>query len=234
MVLAHKRPHLLPLIVDQVTRTWPACAIDIALDRPSLAVLQAADAAAKQPAVRLLSLPFPVLTHKENFMEARRWQLDQMRAREPRYAALWDDDQVLECPDEARQLMDERVDLIYAVKAYFWDALEQTAHHLPEHRSVFFFRLRPGDQFPLDRTINAPVAVHDDPLSVAATLHGRLLDVGYLSAEERARVFKAYSQVGKLDAVTKSLVTQPELKPFVPYRYPAREYLKLKDYLEPK
>ena len=231
MLLAHRRPQLLELIVDQVQSAWPSSQVDITLDRPSLEVLQLVDKLGRRPGVRVLCSPAEIRHDELHFRAVRQWQLEQLAPLEPRYAVIWDDDHVLEQTTEAKKHMDAGVDLIYAVKAYFWNTLEQTAHHIPEHRSVFFFRLRPGDQFPADRTIHAPAGVHDDPKSISVTMRNRLLDIGYLSAEERRRIFDSYKQVGKIDAVTRALVEPPILVPYRPYQFTDTSYWKFRKHL---
>lgn len=207
MVLAHRRPWLLGAIQAQAKQIDPHAVVQFTYDRPTEEVTWALATAEHRQAA-----PRAVLDHRENFMEVRRWQLDQMRPFNPVYGVLWDDDHLLEDPAEARRVLEEgRADLVYATKAYLWDKLELENKALPTHRSPFFFRLLPGDQFPLDRTINAPAWVHDTKPMVT-DLHGRLLDIGYLTQEERERVWRAYKKAGKIDQLTTKLLAPPLLK----------------------
>lgn len=206
MVLAHAREQLLPLICRQIQTAWPDSVIQIAVDRPTPAVR---DILRLPLGAQVLEVPFPVVADREYFMEARRWQLDQLRPYAPRYAVLWDDDHILEDTAEPARLMADGADLIYADKAYIWDDLAHINVHIPRHRSVFFFKLRDGDQYPLDRFIHAPAGIHDDPCATSVVLRARLLDIGYMYSRERERLFKAYARAGKIDDVTKALVEPP-------------------------
>jgi hypothetical protein len=214
MVLGHRRPQLLSLIAEQICRQWPACAVDITLDRPNIEVVKAAHLAQRFPQVRVHAAPFPVVADREYFMEMRNWQLTQLRPLQPKYVALWDDDHLLEDPDEAARVMRVGADLIYVDKVYFWDHPEQYNSALPRHRSPLIFRYRDGDKYPLDRTINAPAGVHDDPHAKNKVLYSRLLDFGYMHEDERLRVFEIYKRAGKIDQLTMGLVSPPALKKF--------------------
>lgn len=156
------------------------------------------------PRIEVYPAPLNPLDDKERFMELRQWQLSFAP---PGWAVLWDDDQVLANPSEFAQHFHSDVDLLYATKVFFWDSDDQVATHLPPHRSVFFFRRRDGDQFPLGRTIHAPVDVHDNPRGVA-DLRGALLDYGYMRRDDRLRCWNEYKRVGKIDAATLALVRE--------------------------
>lgn len=220
MVLAHRRPWLLPLIARQVQEFWPdKSVIQVTLDRPTSAVLQAVERMGRlHPQVHITATDIPALAHRENFMRLRNFQLDQLRPFNPRYACIWDDDHILECPQEAKWRMIEQKapDLVYIRKRFLWDTIDQQNTAIPEHRSVMFFRVRPDDRFPEDRMIHAPAGVHDDPASRYTTMKSTLLDVGYLTPGERERVFAAYKAAGKIDAATLALVSPPQLKPYRP------------------
>jgi hypothetical protein len=99
---------------------------------------------------------------------------------------------------------------VYAKKLYLWDKPTQYTTHLPEHNSVFLFKRRRGDQFPLDRIIQAPEPLHSEAKHVAQ-MTTPLLDVGYMYEEERRRIFKAYAKAGKIDGLTQGLLDQPKL-----------------------
>jgi hypothetical protein len=213
LLLAHRRPALLPLIVRQIKGAWPLSCIQIALDRPSPAVLEVVQDLSRVEGVEVLRCPMPAVAERENFMAVREWQRQQMASRDPKYMAIWDDDHVLESTAEAKADMAAGIDLLYAVKVFLWDSLQMVNTRMPEHRSVLFFRVRPGDAFPLDRMIHAPADVHDHPGSTAL-LGARLIDVGYLDAAERAQIFARYARAGKIDAATKPLVEPPALKRF--------------------
>jgi hypothetical protein len=213
LLLAHRRPALLPLIVRQIKGAWPLSCIQIALDRPSPAVLEVVQDLSRVEGVEVLRCPLPAVAERENFMQVRAWQHEQMLPRAPKYMAIWDDDHVLEATAEAKADMEWGVDLIYAVKAFLWDSLALVNTKMPEHRSVLFFRVRPEDRFPLDRMIHAPTPLHDHPTSTAC-LGARLIDVGYLDAAERAQIFARYARAGKIDAATKPLV-----EPSAPKRF---------------
>lgn len=211
LMLAHRRPRLLGLIRRQVEETWPGAEVLLTVDRPTTAVVRAVqEVQDAYPSTRVIEAPFPVVSDRERFPELRRWQLDQVRELGAEYWAIWDDDHVLEYPELAAKALEGGADLVYARKVFFWDTAQQYNVAVPDHNSVLFFRLRPGDQFPLDRIIHAPAGVHDDPASRA--VHGpRLLDVGYLDWWERERVFNVYKCAGKIDAATLALVREPQL-----------------------
>lgn len=210
MVLGHRRPWLFSAIVEQARRIDPGAVVQIMLDRPTNDVLKAAT----RSGALVTTIPWAVLDYRENFMETRRRQLDAMRLFNPKYVSIWDDDQLLEKPAEVRGALTSLCDfdLVYATKTYLWDSLETENTRLPVHRSVHFFRLLEGDQFPMDRTINAPVQVHDGARRVYDLQHP-LLDIGYLTEAERLRVWKVYKRAGKIDALTKKLLEKPILAP---------------------
>lgn len=203
LILAHARPQLIEAIAAQVREIGGEP--KFTLDRPTDAVYNAVTRTGAQFDWSTL----PVLSHRENFMFIRNQQL--LRVETP-YASIWDDDHLLADPAEARAALAEEPDLLYATKKYLWDSCDRHNAALPVHRSVFFFRVLAGDRFPLDRTINAPTRVHDEARRVA-DLRGPLLDCGYLTAAERARVLKAYKRAGKLDALTLGLTRPSDLQP---------------------
>lgn len=156
----------------------------------------------------------------ERFMELRQWQLDQAAMTD--WSVIWDDDQVLERPRDVKQfLQDPDVDLVYATKTYFWNNDSTVALHFPTHRSVFFFRRRDGDRFPHDRTIHAPISVHDTPRKVV-DLGGTLLDYGYMCKEDRQRCWLEYKRCGKIDPVTLGLIQENPPTRIWPGPFPLR------------
>jgi len=162
--------------------------------------------------VNIVEAPFNPLEPgmPERFMEMRRWQYDLLPPCD--YGVIWDDDHYLEDPNEARLLLEKReYELIYATKAFFWGDTKHIATHIPTHRSVFFFRCLPGDQYPLDRTIHAPARIHDTATKVI-DLQSKLLDFGYLSRAERDRCWADYKGVGKIDSATTALIEDPTLE----------------------
>ncbi len=202
MVLAHARPQLLRAIVRQAREIDPSAVVQITSDRPTDAVVEelaTLEAEHFRAAV-------PALDRRENFLTLRNQQLNQMRGRRVKYGVLWDDDHLLQDTGEARRLLVSDPDLVYATKAYLWNSLTTENVALPVHRSAFFFRMLPGDQFPLTRMINAPEQIHDNA-KVVTDLTGRLFDVGYLTEAERRRVWEAYKRAGKLDRLTMGLVS---------------------------
>jgi len=214
MILVHKRPWPLRLIVEQISEAWPNSIIQLTEDRCELdiaSILDGTEGAVSQRA------PFPVVDENgEHFMVMRQWQLEQIRKYNPKYIGFWDDDHLLEDPDEVKQYMTMGADIIDMKKAFFWDDLEHTNERIPPHVSPVFFKDRPGTSFPdtESRIIHCPVGIHDDPASVRVVTNSRLLDVGYLDAAERARVWAAYKEAGKIDAATMALVEDPQLVKF--------------------
>lgn len=212
MVLCHARPYILRDIVDQAWTLADEVRVEFMLDRINGAV---SDAVFTSGCDRVLDAPVPALDHKENFMEVRRAQWHSMRTWEPDYAVLWDDDHLLEGPREARRVLEGRPDLVYATKAHLWDSVKQENIRFPTHRSPFFFRCLPDDDYPLDRMIHAPAGIHDHATKVV-DLKGRLLDIGYIERGERARVWAAYKRAGKIDAATLPLIKKPIYRSVAP------------------
>lgn len=187
----------------------------VLLDDPTLearAGLEVVEMMAKPGEIVVKEAPFPALAGGvERFMELRQIQLDMIRGRHPAYGVIWDDDHVLADVDEAKAVLADQPDLVYASKLFLWDSQETYNDAMPQHRSVFFFRMLEGDQFPLDRTIHAPARIHDTASKVV-DLQAPLLDHGYRHQKDREKIFKEYVRVGKIDAATVPLVEPPTLK----------------------
>lgn len=215
MLLAHRRPWFLPLIVEQALSEFKSV-VDITVDAPSADVVEVVDKLSRNARVRVFESPVRCLAGKENFMQVRQFQLEKIQELKPRYGVIWDDDFIMEQPQEGRYQMAHNYDLIYATKRYVWDSLEYYNERMFTHRSVFFFKMLEGDVFPLDRMIHAPVMVHDSEDSRSIDLQSFLLDYGYLWESERERVFRTYAQAGKIDDSTKPLVMPPQLKKIKP------------------
>jgi hypothetical protein len=216
MILVHKRPWPLPLIIEQILESWPNCKIMLTADRPTAEVDEVVGDA-WGPRVGTRAAPFPVVdSDGEHFMAIRQWQLEELRLYRPRYIGFWDDDHLLESPDEAKFWMEKGVDIIDAEKAFFWNSMDNVNVKIPAHISPIFFKDRPGTAFPgsESRIIHTPVEIHDDPNSTRQKLVTKLLDVGYLFEGERARVWETYKLAGKIDAATMALVEEPHLKTF--------------------
>jgi len=217
MVLCHRRPYLLELIVKQLSKYWPnQSVVHFAMDRPTPAVeleVERLVMSTQSVKCRAYYLPFPVVSSQgERYMEARNFQLEALHQDEPRYVAFWDDDFFLEHPAEAVMLVRGNFyDMVYAHKLYLWDSPTQFTTHLPEHNSVFLFRRRLGDKFPLDRMIQAPLPLHDDPEALVMQMNSRLIDIGYMHEAERQYIFKQYAKAGKIDQLTKGLLDPPRL-----------------------
>jgi hypothetical protein len=216
MVLCHRRAYLLEEIVLQLSKYWPdQSVVHFCMDRPTPEV-EAKVAALVRHAItvkcRAYYLDFPVVSSQgERYMEARNVQLEALHEDEPEYIAFWDDDLLMASPEEAVAFIRGGLaDLVYAKKLYLWDKPTQYTTHLPEHNSVFLFKRRRGDQFPLDRIIQAPEPLHSEAKHVAQ-MTTPLLDVGYMYEEERRRIFKAYAKAGKIDGLTQGLLDQPKL-----------------------
>lgn len=216
MQLVHARPQYLRAIWRNMSRLARPYHLQVTLSEPTAEVVRVvAELEEGAPpycqSLQILEAPFNPLRGKERFMELRRWQLERLPPTE--FAALWDDDQLLEDPDELVTALYNDACLTYATKAFFWDSPLFLATHFPVHTSVFTFRRLPGDTFPLDRTIHAPAKIHDSPRSVVH-LSGRLLDFGYMDAADRNRCWRDYKRVGKIDPATRALVVEPTLVPY--------------------
>lgn len=218
MVLCHRRAYLLREIVEQIARCWPfRSVVHFCMDRPTQEVeKEVADIIEDTVMVKCRGyyLNFPVVSSQgERYMEARNVQLEALHDDEPEYVAFWDDDFLMASPEEAVAFIRGGLaDLVYARKLYLWDSLRHYTTHLPEHNSVFLFRRRRGDQFPLDRMIQAPEPLHSEAKHIMQ-MNSPLLDVGYLHADERRQIFKNYGKAGKIDQLTQGLLAEPQLKP---------------------
>lgn len=210
MVLVHKRPQLLRLIVEQAVETWPDARIDFGQDNVST------DVAAQ---VYLLqrdypnnvthwNCPFPAIAHKEQFLELRRLQLDRLQDCD--YIGMWDDDHILSDPEEAKVAMASGSPLLYCHKLYFWDSPSYINIALPGHNSVLFSKRLPGDQFG-PNMVNAPAEILRQGEGAKYQMKTWLLDFGYMMSTERARVWNVYKRAGKIDTLTTGLMKPPTL-----------------------
>src|SRR5262245_55766109 len=186
MVLCHKRHQVLPLIVEQVQTVWPGARVDFTLDRPSPEVQETVDQLVANGGCRVFPAPFPALTHREQFIELRQFQLEKIQAEGVKWISMWDDDHILERPEELRDaLAADQADLFYISKRYFWDDLDHINEELPRHHSIIAFRNVPAQRW--KKMVMAPHPLHDT--GRRADLAGGLLDVGYMAPAERARVW---------------------------------------------
>jgi len=213
MMLVHQRAHVLAKIVAQLPKIAKVH-LQIVLSKPSSDVLFEVDRLyhmnhPKRLQIEILEAPFNPLEQYERFMELRRWQAERL-PRDCKYACIWDDDHILEDAREFKDALGFGFDLCYAEKLFFWNSTKTYTTHIPRHNSVFAYRCLPGDTFPLDRTIHAPVKIHDTAEKIVQ-LKGRLLDYGYLRALDRDRCWRDYKKVGKIDAATTAIIQQPKL-----------------------
>jgi hypothetical protein len=211
LVLVHQRHQLIPLIVEQVAATWPGAVVHFTMDRPSEAVLAAVE---QEVGCYHAHAPFPALTHKEQFIELRDWQLRKMNELDnPEWCAMWDDDVLFEDPAEAKAAMDGgQYDLLYSRKRFLWETPDQENIGLPTHNSIQLFRNVPYQRW--TKMVQAPSPIAD--CGLPGQLVGDMLDVGFLTKADRERVFKAYARTPKLaDPYTAGLVdSAPRLAPF--------------------
>jgi hypothetical protein len=214
LLLCHQRHQLLPLIARQIEETWPRDSVlHVGLDRPTDEVRVAVDKCfALHSDVRVSYVPVPALAEKENFLELRNWQLDAIRE-DCHWGALQDDDYILQFPTNMRNRMEGPCDLVYANKMYIWNDLGHCATHLPLHHSCYAFRILDADRFPTDRMIQAPARVHDHGRK--ETVNGWLLDIGYLTRNDRMRIFKTYARAGKIDRLTMGLIEEGTTEPIL-------------------
>ena len=223
MLLAHHRPWLLPLIVEQALSEYKSF-VDITVDRPSADVVRVVDELSKRENVRVFESPEPCLQSGpggDHFITVRQFQLERLQELSPKYGVIWDDDHILEQPQEGRYWMGRGYDLIYVRKRFLWNSVRKYNANMPEHNSCFFFKMLENDCYPsyeLNRMIHAPVIVHDSPDSRKVEMLSFLLDTGYLWSEERERVFRAYAASGKIDPATAPLVAEPDLRDLKPSR----------------
>lgn len=206
----------MPKIAEQALALTPNVFFSVILDDPDPGAeegLELMRALLRPDQIIVYDAPFPALGERERWMELRQFQfkvaVDQFN---PTHGVIWDDDHYLADVDDARQKLREDWDLVYATKLFLWDSATQYNAKMPAHRSVFFFKVLPGDAFPMDRTIHAPIGIHDFAKKIT-DLKAPLLDFGYMHRVNRERVFRDYVRVGKIDAATRPLVEEPHLKP---------------------
>jgi hypothetical protein len=230
MVLVHQRPQLLRLIVEQAVETWPDAVIDFGQDRPST------DVAAQ---VYLLqrdypnnvthwNCPFPAIAHREQFLELRQLQLERLHDAKVKYLAMWDDDHILADPEEAKRCLADNPTLVYCHKLYMWDSPSFINLGLPGHNSVLFSRRLEGDRFGTNM-VNAPAEVMRKGEGNFVQMKTWLMDIGYMTASERKRVWEVYKRAGKIDDLTLGLMRAPKLHPVEKDLAGSKWYLKLKE-----
>src|SRR5262245_30226666 len=212
MVLCHKRHQVLPLIVEQVATDWPGSVVHFTLDRPTEGVKDTvSDLCHRNPTADYRWAPFPALTPREQFVALRQYQLQEIQRAGPVWISLWDDDHVLEWPEQAKAALEaDKADLYYITKRYFWDSFDYTNEGLPAHNSILFFRNVPGQRW--QKMVMAPSPLHETGRS--AQLAGGLLDIGYMLPPERDRVWEAYKRAGKIDQLTLGLTQEPRRELF--------------------
>lgn len=212
MVLVHQRPQLLRLIVEQVVETWPDGIVDFGMDRPTEGVRAVCNALLRQypKNVSVWEVPFPAISHKENFLELRQLQLERLHDFKVEYLSMWDDDHILADPDEAKRCLALKPTLVYCHKLYMWDSPSLVNIALPGHNSVLFSRRLDGDRFGTNM-VNAPAEILRRGEGDIAQLKTWLMDVGYLTAAERKRVWEVYKRAGKIDDLTLGLMRPPKL-----------------------
>lgn len=213
----------MPKIAEQCLQLTPHVCFSILLDDPDPGVAeglnQMEEVLVKGGAqVYVEDAAHPALGERERFMELRQQQfkiaVDNFN---PTHGVILDDDGVFADVDEARQALHSDADLVYGTKLFLWDDAEHYNARMPTHRSVVFFRCLPGDFFPINRTIHAPLGIHDHAQKIT-DLKAPILDYGYIHRLNRERCFRDYVRVGKIDACTRPLVEEPDLRP-VPNEY---------------
>lgn len=216
LLLLKRRGWLLPTIAEQALTLTPNVFFSICLDDPDPGVeegLEAMKAVLGPERYVVYDAIFPALGERERWMQLRQFQFKTACDKfDPTHGCIWDDDHILADLDDATQKLREDWDLVYATKLFLWDTADRYNARMPQHRSVFFFKVLPGDAFPVDRTIHAPIGIHDFAKKIT-DLKAPLLDYGYMHRLARERVFRDYVRVGKIDAATRPLVEPPDLRP---------------------
>jgi len=99
------------------------------------------------------------------------------------------------------------------VEAKFcWDDPAQINTDVLEHWCALLWRHYRGDEFPLNRVVNAPNAATNSPRSLRLT--HPMKDFGWLTSEERERSWLANKEAGRIDHFTLALQRKPVLKPW--------------------
>src|SRR5262245_1370990 len=220
LVRTHNRAHLLPIVLDELLRYNRLgdtdCCISLAVDRPTSDVCKII-AKYSSRIFSVIEMPFPLVSSfGERFSEGLNLQLDDAERWDlnPDRLYLADDDRWFEpnriTEELPRALATPDVDLWYCRSLFMWDEPHlynpSRYHHTP-----LISRYRPGDRFPLNRMISAPVSVHDDALIQRRTdcLGTPLLDYGSFTQPERDELYKTFAAAGKIDDYTAALLRPP-------------------------
>ena len=215
LVLAHQRDKWLELIAEQLLDNFDSF-LYFHLHRATPEVDRRVRAIAGRWRHRVFITTafgdFPPY-RESTFRLLRQQQLASLH-NDVEYAALHDDDQILSADALTRlqRALDAGVPMLFARRMYLWDRPHLENAAMPVHLAAYHFPVEPGDDFPDSRTIHAPARVYDRHADRAASEpHLIVYDVGYLDADERARVWESYRRAGKLDPATYALIEEPLL-----------------------
>lgn len=220
LLRAHQRSATLDIILSELRRlgTLPGVATKILVttDRPTYHVCKVIEK--YEPYLfDVLPLPFPLLSPTgEHFMEAANLGLERFEKTHLDWCAIWDDDFWLEpihaTEELPRALASSDVDLWYANALFMWDESNRF-NAARRHRSPLLFRYWLDDRFPLDRIIHATALAHDTAILTerTATLSTPILEYGCFTPSERLRLYRTYTEAGKVDSFISSLVAPPSL-----------------------
>jgi hypothetical protein len=212
---AHRRTKSLQKVIDQILGWMPNEFSDIYVvalvdPRASQEVRTILRNAPEQ--VVAIDLPFPVVSAEgEKFMDANNFAMPYIDAWAPDWVYMADDDRWFEPlhENELSGALDGEADVWNVRSLFFWNDYEVREDFFP-HNSPLFWRWRPGLTFDLGRTLETPPELYDEAQAAGKLMdfRYRLLDTGYITPEERQRVFDAYAQAGKIDSLTLSLLDE--------------------------
>jgi hypothetical protein len=157
----------------------------------------------------------------EHFMEGLSRQMDFMEDAWPDMDWVFaaDDDRTFEpvkiTEELPRALADDSKDVYFCRSLFFWD--ESTKFNTSrQHDSALLYRFKPGYRWSGNRMLNVPDALYDQAVMEGrvGTISTPLFDWGTLTADDRLRVYTAFSVAGKLDAYVRSIYDTPALLRF--------------------
>lgn len=209
-MLLKRRGTLLRHIVDQARQIADDYWVVIGLDSPLTAEAERGlSELSNTPGICTVHVP-PVLDRDGDHFHERRNVLHETIEHHapfvPTHAAVWDDDNLLLDLAAARHALRSPAELVYGTKVYLWDDPHVINLEMPTHRSVFFWRWRPGDRHP--RRADGTLLHRPRPGEPVADL--QVLDNGSLNPAEREQVFADFAAAGKIDPMTTCLLDDPK------------------------
>jgi len=223
LLRAHHRHEQLDIALQELLRynELPGLEvkIQVLVDRPHFLV----EGVLKKYRDRLYGLaycPFPIVSARGyRFMESNNYNLKRLEHCDPDWVYVADDDAWFAPPMIDKELPEAltstTVDLWYAKSLFLWDDPRQYNENR-KHYGPVIWRHQPGARWPLDRSLQVPMPLHDEAIMTrrVGDLTTPLLDYGSYDEPERVRLYNAYLRAGRdpHDAWVSSLVEPPDLR----------------------